>query len=234
MGDDVTQPRCDDCGLVKDSRAEYRCVCFKPAGASSAGWERELGGAARARGPVSVLLDLSAPRDAVAAAFYAGRDQGGLRAPQTDEEALGYPTPAVTSHDGAAPRSGWPAPVLSLAAEARDAGWAVDVAYARGSFPHGITGKPLAVRDSCSVRFSRGAWQGYAIYTGAAWKSIFVTGATLPPFGQMGRTELSAWLSEPDQPAGWYVGIKIKRDEQRERQREAAKARPKKAKEGAR
>lgn len=111
-----------------------------------------------------------------------------------------YPAPAVSSREGCEPASlgsDWPAPVLALEREARGCGWGTRRAYARGRFPHGSTGKPLAERETFSVRFGRDRWQGYAIYAAGAWASIMVTGKDLPPFAALNRTELSAWLASP-------------------------------------
>lgn len=121
-----------------------------------------------------------------------------------DAAAEAYPAPRVSSRDGAEPPGGWPAAVTTLEREAAAQGWDVERAYAAGRAPHGTTAKPLAERETYSVRFRSGAWQGYAIYAGGSspgWASIMVTGAALPPFGAMNRTELSAWLAGPE-PAG--------------------------------
>ncbi len=221
----VSDERCGDCGLALAVDAPLRCVCFKPAGATSAGWEQWIADfkAGRVMNENPVMSPLEYLRTSLA----------GEQAWGVGPDRVEYPEPSVTSSAGCEPSS-WPAPVVSLAQECELAGWSVATAYARGCFPHGITGRPLAERASYSVRFSRGAWQGYAVYTGGAWKSIMVTGAALPPFGQMGRTELSVWLAQPDQGPAWYDEIRERRAAQKAAQREAAKARPKKAREGAR
>lgn len=155
-----------------------------------------------------------------------------LVAVEGDAEA--FPAPLISSRDGADPQ-GWPAPVMALERLARSLGWRTVRAYARGRFPHGTTGAPLAERETFSVRFARDAWQGYAIYAGgpsSGWKSIFVTGATLPPFGQMGREDLTSWLEDPARPAAWYDAIRVRRVDQAARQKQAAATRPKKSREG--
>lgn len=224
----MSDERCSDCGSLAGPGAPLgmRCVCFKPAGATSAGWEKWIADFKAGRvvpdnpvvGPLEYLM-----------ASLAGEQSSGVGG----KEGFAYPEPSVTSSAGREP-SAWPAPVTVLALECGELGWSVVTAYAKGCFPHGTTGKPLAVKESYSVRFSRRAWQGYAVYAGGAWKSIMVTGATLPPFGQMGRTELSVWLAQPDQAPAWYDEIRARRATQKAAQREAAKARPKKAREGAR
>lgn len=123
-----------------------------------------------------------------------------------------YPSPSVSSREGREPVA-WPRPVTLLLREAEKHGWQATWAWARGCMPHATTGRPGEERDSYSVRFRRGEWQGYAIYGGGAtksWQSIMVTGRSLPPFGKLGRTELSAWLAEPQRPATWYDEIRAR------------------------
>lgn len=153
-----------------------------------------------------------------------------------------YPEPEITSRDadgGAASANAegasvnakaftFPGPVLVLAAEADVLGWGVVTARARGCSPHATTGRPGAVRDSFSVRFAAGTWQGYAIYVGSAWESIMVTGASLPPFGKMGRTELGVWLADPDQPDSWYDAIRARRTAQALAAKQRARTAPRK------
>lgn len=134
-----------------------------------------------------------------------------------------YPAPVVSSRDGVEPAT-WPAPVLTLVRDAQRLGWSVVKAYARGRMPHGTTGKPLAERDSFSVRFARGTWQGYAVYAASAWKSIMITGAALPPFGKCGRTDLGTWLAGPEALGpDWYDAIRA-RLAQQEADRKAREA----------
>lgn len=150
-------------------------------------------------------------------AFYDGTHWDRLIRPQSDEQASvvppAYPAPSVSSRDVAEPGA-WPGPVELLGQQAARYGWQVALAYARGCMPHATTGRPGAERDSYSVRFARGDWQGYAIHAADAWQSIMVTGRALPPFGMMGRTELSVWLSDPDQPAAWYDAVRTRVAEQ--------------------
>lgn len=212
--------RCGDCGCL-----DAECRCFKPAGATSAGWEKWIADFKAGRvvpdNPVMGPLE------------YLRTSLAGEQASGVGEEGSAYPAPSVTSSAGRSPAS-WPAPVITLVLECAKLGWDTVAAYAKGCFPHGTTGTPLAEKESYSVRFARGVWQGYAVYSGGAWKSIMVTGAALPPFGQMGRTELSVWLAGPEQAPAWYDEIRARRAAQKQAQREAARNRPKKAREGAR
>lgn len=143
-------------------------------------------------------------------------------------EVVEYPVPRVSSLDDV--EGDWPGPVLKLEADARGLGWTTRRAYSRGCFPHGTTGRPLAERDVFSVRFAREAWQGYAIYTGGKWESIFVTGAALLPFGKMGRTELGEWLTCPGRDESWYDAIRERERLAEARKREAAAVRARKGK----
>lgn len=141
-----------------------------------------------------------------------------------------YPPPEVSSRDGTEPPGAvWPGPVIKLVRQAIEAGWGTAPAYARGCMPHATTGRPGAPRDSFSVRFVRDGWQGYAIYAAGGWQSIMVTGTALPPFGMLGRTDLSAWLADP-WPAGdaRYDEVRRRVALQKEQQKERAKSRPKK------
>ncbi len=99
-----------------------------------------------------------------------------------------------------------PAPVSTLADAAWAAGWQREVRHSRGGVVGG-TGKQLAVADMWSVRFRRDGWMGYAVRRGAAWSSVCVAGASLPPFLKLGVTGLKVWLAEPDQPAEWYAEV---------------------------
>lgn len=127
-----------------------------------------------------------------------------------------YPAPRVTSRDRRVP-TGWPAPVLTLESEAAGAGWLTSKAWAHGSMPHSILGTPGAPRDSYSVTFGTtdGQWQGYAIYAKDLWQSIMVAGKCLPPFGALGRQDLSEWLRGPwPEGAPFYAGVRARRAEQ--------------------
>ena len=160
---------------------------------------------------------------------------------QNGSEAVeAYPAPSVSSRDGIEPET-WPGPVLLLEREAAGHGWDVVKAYARGCMPHATTGRPGPERDSYSVRFSRvdrdqtvlgQVWQGYAIYAGSAWQSIMIAGTPLPPFGKLGRVELSAWLADPVRPSSWYDEIRKCRAEAARVAKERAAARPRKGKPG--
>jgi hypothetical protein len=137
-----------------------------------------------------------------------------LRSTESVQEA--YPAPSVTSRDRRVP-TGWPAPVLTLEREAVGMGWLTSKAWAHGSMPHSILGTPGAPRDSYSVTFGTtdGQWQGYAIYAAGSWQSIMVAGKRLPPFGALGRQDLSEWLKAPwPEGAAFYDVVRVRRAEQ--------------------
>lgn len=107
--------------------------------------------------------------------------------------------------------------MLTLEAEAAAAGWLTSKAWAHGSMPHSILGTPGAPRDSYSVTFGTkdGQWQGYAIYAAGSWQSIIVAGKRLPPFGALGRQDLSEWLKAPwPEGAAFYDVVRARRAEQ--------------------
>jgi hypothetical protein len=213
----VSEPRCGECDCLLSD-----CRCFKPAGATSAGWERWIADFKAGR------IQSEVRREQVSA-FSAS-----LAAQNAEVKGEAYPAPSVTSRDAVlqdAPP--WPDPVRKLANESDRVGWRWKVAYAKGRMPHATTGRPGVERESWSVRFARGEWQGYAIYANKAWQSIMVTGRRLPPFGKLGRTELTTWLINPDQPASWYDEIRSKREQQAATAKERAASRPKKGTEGA-
>lgn len=84
-----------------------------------------------------------------------------------------------------------PGPVTAVWGAAVDAGWTALVR-------HSVVG----VVDWWSVRFGRnlpdgGAFAGYAVRRGDVWTSVCVTGETLPPFMELGVTELRIWLADP-------------------------------------
>jgi hypothetical protein len=107
--------------------------------------------------------------------FYAGGGIGlGPRVDVVEREP--YPAPEVSSRQGmvhSAKKAVWELETL-----ARTMGWSVEVAYARGCFPHGATGKPGAVKDSLGVRMTRGTVRAVAVYVGAgkswAWDTLAV------------------------------------------------------------
>lgn len=102
----------------------------------------------------------------------------------------------VTSRD-VRPAGYWePGPVTSLAEAARLWGWEVRVQYARGLY-----GK--TVQDSWALRFGRHHLTddaAYAMRVGDTWKSVWVWGPKLSPYGKMGIEDLKTWLKrEPVQ-----------------------------------
>lgn len=110
----------------------------------------------------------------------------------------------------------WPKPCADLIAFARVHGWTdVRVRYTRGDPAHSTTGKPTALSHLIAVRFGgNGPNSAVAVYVKAVtggtwtWKSVWVWGPELLPFGESGVTELKEWLSKdgkvwPD----WYAEI---------------------------
>lgn len=202
-------PECGDCGALLDLASPYRCVCrvSKTDDSGWAEWIRAYRAGEIEMPPPNVVLDVV--REVI-------------------ESEAGYPAPLVSTRDGVEPASGWPGPVALLASEAEMAGWRVQLAYARGCMPHATTGRPGAPRDSYSVRFAKGDWQGYAIYGGSpsspAWQSIMVTGRELPPFGMMGRTDLTTWLAGPEKLGPQWYDVVRRRVAQQEADRKAREA----------
>jgi hypothetical protein len=89
----------------------------------------------------------------------------------------------------------------------RERGWQLRWQHSRGGVMGGA-GKQLAPAEMWSVRFRRGAWQGYAVRRGGAWDSVCVAGEALPPFLALGVTDLRVWLADPAQPPEWYDKIR--------------------------
>lgn len=103
-----------------------------------------------------------------------------------------------------------PSPVTDLLLAGLAAGWQTVQQHSRGK-PAGAR----TVSEIWSVRFRRPGWAGYAVRVGAAWKSVAVSGETLPPLaGALGVTELREWLEQPERDASWYAKIKKRRAEQ--------------------
>lgn len=102
-----------------------------------------------------------------------------------------------------------PGPVSELRDVAILAHWKARVRHSRGGVMGGA-GKQLAVAEIWSVRFRRGAWQGYAVRRDDGWDSVCVAGETLPPFMALGVADLRLWLAEPERGAEWYDGIRAR------------------------
>lgn len=96
-----------------------------------------------------------------------------------------------------------PGPVGDLAGTALLAGWCVERGHSRVGAVGGV--------DWWSVRFARPGWGGYAVRRGDAWKSVCVTGETLPPFMALGVTELLTWLADPAACGdAWFAEVRRK------------------------
>lgn len=86
-----------------------------------------------------------------------------------------YPEPEVTSRDGVAGPT--KSAVESMVRAARAHGWAVEVTYARGCFPHATTGRPGPVKDSLAVRMEQGRDSAVAVYVGGStwsWDTLLI------------------------------------------------------------
>jgi hypothetical protein len=104
--------------------------------------------------------------------WYAGGGIGlGPRPPVPSAEP--YPEPVVSSRDGVTGPSKTAVKALVKLAEAH--GWATEVTYAKGSFPHASTGRPGAPKESLAVRMARGTQYAVAVYVGGStwsWETL--------------------------------------------------------------
>lgn len=120
-----------------------------------------------------------------------------------------FPAPVVSSLDALAsllaePRSA-PKPCVDLENFARGHGWDVRMQYAQGNYPHAITGRPGALKDSIALRFGAHPLtdrQAYAVYVRNAkpagtwaWEFTSIWGPDLPPYTGCGITEIKAFLT---------------------------------------
>jgi hypothetical protein len=98
---------------------------------------------------------------------------------------------------------------------------------------HGTTGKPTAVTHSWAVRIgehSGTSAMALAVYVSDAsgknwtWKSVWMFGPELKPFGQGGITDLKDWLAQDGlMSISWYQGVadRVALQEYQRKQREA-------------
>lgn len=109
---------------------------------------------------------------------YAGGGIGlGPRPPIAPAEA--YPAPVITSRDGV------PGPVKSavvgLIAFAIEHGWTVgEPTYAKGCFPHAVTARPGAAKESLAVRMMRDRVRAAAVYVASSswgWETLSIWSA---------------------------------------------------------
>lgn len=221
----MTQPRCGECGCVTDVASPYACRCM-----------------------VQVKIDL--PVDTSPTPVWVPRmtqEEAGRR---VESEERPFPPPAWTTREA---ERWWdwpehaeacaavaPGPVAKLAESASAASWRVRVQWAKGSLPHATHGAPGAVKESFAVRAWKTLdipWHGgefvrrnfAAVYRGGSWDAVWLWGPGIGWFGLAGREDLNAYLTDPMVPVGWFEGIRARRAEQAKRQKEAAAARPKKA-----
>ena len=158
----------------------------------------------------------------------------------TDAQAA-YPAPEVSSLAGLEPpvRNGvsWPGPVEKLAADGSGLGWRARKQWARGCLPHATTGAPGAAWDSYVVRFARAdaslSWGAWALYRQGAWKSVWMWGTALLPFGLAGVTDLRVWLAGPAAcGVEWFDVIRKRVADQETARKAATAARPRARREG--
>jgi hypothetical protein len=127
-----------------------------------------------------------------------------------------YPAPAVSSRDGEAPPFDMPGAVLKLAEKAREAGWEVQVTYARGNPAHGTTGRPTGVAHTLAVRCGGHITgrRAVAVYkrgeNGKTWTadSVWMWGPNLVHCGAGGITALMTYLENPMLPDAWFAQLK--------------------------
>jgi hypothetical protein len=145
------------------------------------------------------------------------------RAPEREPVHDPYPGPEsvgqwIRDPDGRLRFADLPAPVsvTDLIGFARNAGWPdVRIRYSRGRPSHSTTGKPTAMSHLIAVRLSgNGPNHAVAVYvkpvTGGAWawKTVWLFGPDLKPFGECGVTELKDWLARGGNVGPeWYEEI---------------------------
>lgn len=122
-------------------------------------------------------------------------------APEPAEERS--PPPIVSGREIESPYgNGVPGAVLSLAEAAHGWGWSTKIMYSRGFGPKKWRGA-WQEEELFSVRFGAHSGtprQAYAVYrtiagrAGWTWRSVWVWGPDLAPFGMFGATELRQYL----------------------------------------
>ncbi len=150
-----------------------------------------------------------------------------------EPERSAHPDPIVTSRMYIPVDAQMPGPVIELRQHAAAYGWTARVQYARGNRVHGTTGKPTAVTHSWAVRIGDHpdtSARAVAVYVSDAggknwtWKSVWMFGPELKPFGQGGITDLKDWLEHGGNvPADWYrdVADRVAEQERQRKRREA-------------
>lgn len=123
-----------------------------------------------------------------------------------------------------------PDAVAKLVTFARVHDWTdVRLRYSRGYPAHSTTGKPTSLSHLIALRFAGENWinSAVAVYVKPvkggtwAWKSIWVWGPGLLPFGECGATELKEWLRAGGMvDSGWYREIVEYREDAGRRKKE--------------
>ncbi len=136
------------------------------------------------------------------------------------------PAPVITSRMIAPNGTIIPGPVDDLVAHAETHGWTVLAQYARGT-------RSTAHVNSWAVRIGEHpetSARAVAVYVSDAagknwtWKSVWMFGPELKPFGQAGITDLRDWLGNGGWVSdSWYGDIRarVADQERRRKQREA-------------
>lgn len=125
-----------------------------------------------------------------------------------------YPAPEWTSRDGVDVPA--PGAVNALAARARGLGWDVRVQCSRGRRPHGVTGKPLAVKTYWGVILSHsgGKRAAYAVRDEGTWQSVMIWGDVIPFFPLASITELTAYVdARGDVDGAWFDAIRKRHED---------------------
>lgn len=118
----------------------------------------------------------------------------------SEVEAERCPDPEVCSPEGVPAGIEVPASVVSLAAYGEANGWRTRVAYARGYGPKKYHGQ-WQKEETFSIRFANGNRGAYAVYRTIAskstwtWRSVWIWGEDLPPFGMCGVGDLKVYLA---------------------------------------
>ncbi len=134
-----------------------------------------------------------------------------------------FPAPEWTSRDGVEVPA--PGSVNVLAARARDRGWDVRVQCARGSRPHGVTGRPLAVKTTWALVASidGGRHAAYAVRDDQSWTSVMLWGRDRPFFPLANVTDLEAYIeARGEVDDAWLDAVRVRRADAERRAKERA------------
>jgi hypothetical protein len=150
-----------------------------------------------------------------------------------EPERPAHPDPIVTSRMYIPVAVEIPGPVIELRQHAAMHDWRIRTQYAKGRRLHSSTGLPTALVHSWAVRIGDHpdtSARAVAVYVSDAhgknwtWKSVWMFGPELKPFGQGGITDLKDWLGNGGWvPDSWYSDIAERvAGQERERKRREA------------